>query len=67
MREKKHCIKKADGNLLLQTILSWMVILKYFKVNLFLFCTNGSSQLRNVYLKVLKECKRKHACLVVES
>jgi len=33
------------------------VILKYFKVKLFLFCTNGSFQLRNVYLKVLKECK----------
>lgn len=24
-----------------------------FKVDLFLFCTNGSFQLRNVYLKVL--------------
>lgn len=68
-KKKQHCIKdkKNNENLLLQTILSWTVILKYFKVDLFLFCTNGSFQLRNVYLKVLKECQRKHACLVVES
>lgn len=48
---------------LLETILSWTITFKHFQVNLFLFCTNGSFQLRNVYLKVLKECKGKMPAL----
>ena len=58
-KEKQHCIKSMEKKLTSSDHfkLEGTVILKYFKVKLFLFCTNGSFQLRNVYLKVLKECK----------